>query len=103
MEVRINASVISLRSLDINSGTTLQILMINHKVLKVQMTNESHIVYVGLIPRIDLTPSELSSQFTMKRRQFRVRLCFKMTINKVRGQSMNNLGAYLPKPVFSHR
>ena len=25
-----------------------------------------------------------------------------MTINKTQGQSMNNLGVYLPHPVFSH-
>ena len=47
-----------LRNLDINSGlcngTTLQILSINHKVLKVKITNVSHIENIGLIPRIDL-------------------------------------------------
>ena len=25
-----------------------------------------------------------------------------MTVNKAQGQSMNNLGVYLPQPVFSH-
>ena len=25
-----------------------------------------------------------------------------MTINKAQGQSINNLGVYLPQPVFSH-
>ena len=43
IELKINASVMLLRSLDINSGlcngTTLQILSINHKVLKVKITN----------------------------------------------------------------
>ena len=38
----------------------------------------------------------------MKRRQFPIRLCFAMTINKAQGQSINNLGVYLPQPVFSH-
>ena len=38
----------------------------------------------------------------MKRRQFPIRLCFAMTINKAKGQSINNLGVYLPQPVFSH-
>ena len=38
----------------------------------------------------------------MKRRQFPIRLCFAMIINKAQGQSINNLGDYLPQPVFSH-
>ena len=101
------------------NGTTLQILSINHKVLKVKITNGSHIGNIckvvplhspelmskflnnitdalilssnlcsgkpwtfnefkitngshigniGLIPRIDLTPSEKSLHFRMKRR-----------------------------------
>ena len=50
---------------------------------------------IGLIPRIDLTPSETSSPFRMKRRQFPIRLCFAMTINKAQGQS-------ILRPVSSH-
>ena len=59
-----NASVMFLRSLDINSGlcngTTLRILSVNHKVLRVKLTNGSHIGNIGFIPRIGLTPSETS-------------------------------------------
>ena len=95
-----------LRNLDINSGlcngTTLQILSINNKVLKVRITNGSHIGNTGLIPRIDLTPSETFLPFGMKRRQFPIRLCFGMTTNKAQGQSINNSGVYLPQPVFSY-
>ena len=96
-----------LRNLDINSGlcdgTTLQILSINHKVLRVKITNGSHIGNIGLIPRIDfIIPSETSLPSRTKRRQFTIRLCFAMTIKKAQGQSINNLGVYLPQPVFSH-
>ena len=102
-----NASVMLLRNLDINSGlrngTTLQILSIHRKVLKGKITNGSHIGNIGLIPRIDLTPSETSLPFRMKRRQFPIRLCFAMTINEAQDQSVNNFGVYLPEPVFSHQ
>ena len=105
-ELKINASVILLRNLDINSGlcngTTLQILSINYKGLRVKITNGSYIGNIGLIPRIDLNPSESSLPSRMKKRQFPFRLCFAMTINKTQGQSINNLGVYLPQPVFSH-
>ena len=57
LELLLNASVMLLKKLDIYSGlcngTTLQILSINHRVLKVKITNGSHIGNIGLIPRID--------------------------------------------------
>ncbi|CAL1354850.1 unnamed protein product [Linum trigynum] len=37
-----------------------------------------------------------------ERRQFPVRVCYAMTINKIQGQSLDIMGVYLPKPVFSH-
>ncbi|CAN1178292.1 ATP-dependent DNA helicase PIF1 [Linum perenne] len=35
-------------------------------------------------------------------RQFPVRTCYAMTINKSQGQTLDVVGLYLPKPVFSH-
>ena len=40
--------------------------------------------------------------FLFKRKQFPGRLSFAMTINKAQGQSIPNVGVYLPEPVFSH-
>ena len=56
------------------------------------------------IPRIPLSPSEdISLSFKLKRKQFPVRLNFAMTINKAQGQTILNVGIYLPEPIFSHR
>lgn len=55
------------------------------------------------IPRIPLQPSDPQQypvQFTL--RQFPIRPCFAMTINKAQGQTLNTVGVYLPEPVFSH-
>ncbi|XP_058192062.1 uncharacterized protein LOC131309444 [Rhododendron vialii] len=55
------------------------------------------------IPRIPLQPNEphhYPVQFT--RRQFPVRTCFAMTINKAQGQTLSTVGIYLPEPVFAH-
>ncbi|CAI0402644.1 unnamed protein product [Linum tenue] len=54
------------------------------------------------IPRIVLNIIEHRWPFTLKRRQFPVRVCYQMTINKIQGQSLDIVGVYLPKPVFSH-
>jgi hypothetical protein len=40
--------------------------------------------------------------FTLRRRQFPLRLAFAMTINKAQGQTLQTVGVYLPKPVFCH-
>ncbi|KAJ9547061.1 hypothetical protein OSB04_019604 [Centaurea solstitialis] len=40
--------------------------------------------------------------FKLKRKQFPIRLSFSMTINKAQGQTIPNVGVYLPESVFSH-
>lgn len=58
---------------------------------------------IVFIPRISLQPSDpqlYPVQFS--RRQFPIRVCFAMTINKAQGQTLDNVGIYLPEPVFSH-
>ena len=54
------------------------------------------------IPRIDLAPSDINLPFTLKRRQFPIRLGFAMTINKSQGQTFETVGIHLNEPVFSH-
>ncbi|XP_071728253.1 uncharacterized protein [Rutidosis leptorrhynchoides] len=40
--------------------------------------------------------------FRFQRRQYPLSVCFAMTINKSQGQSLQHVGLFLPKPVFSH-
>ena len=81
-----------------NKESILQLVLIlcRHMVLwptnNVQITNGSHIGDYALIPSTELSPSDSLFSFKLSRRQFSVKLCFPMTINKAQGQSINNLG-----------
>jgi hypothetical protein len=54
------------------------------------------------IPRILLTHEMQEGGWTHHRRQFPVRRCFAMTINKAQGQSFDRVGVDLRLPVFTH-
>jgi ATP-dependent DNA helicase PIF1 len=54
------------------------------------------------IPRVDLKPSDADLPFTLRRRQFPIKLAFAITINKAQGQTLEKVGIYLPDPVFGH-
>ncbi|CAN1790238.1 ATP-dependent DNA helicase PIF1 [Linum perenne] len=57
---------------------------------------------VVAIPRIVLDVKDTKWLFILKRSQFPIRLCYAMTINKSQGQTLDQVGLYLPKPVFTH-
>jgi ATP-dependent DNA helicase PIF1 len=55
-----------------------------------------------LIPRIDLSTLEGELSWILTRRQYRIRPCFAMTINKSKGQSLEDVGIDLQTSPFSH-
>ncbi|XP_057414958.1 replication protein A 70 kDa DNA-binding subunit E-like [Lotus japonicus] len=55
-----------------------------------------------LIPRIVLTKNDSKWHFILRRKQFPIKVCYTMAINKSQGQSLNYVGLYLPRPVFNH-
>jgi hypothetical protein len=49
-----------------------------------------------------ITPAETQIPFEFCRRQFPIRLCFAMTINKSQGQSVAHVGLDLRNSIFTH-
>ncbi|KAK9049518.1 hypothetical protein SSX86_021980 [Deinandra increscens subsp. villosa] len=84
------------------NGTRLIITELGRFVVKARIITGSKIGNTTLIPRITLTSTKSKWPFILKRRQFPLRPCYAMTINKSQGQSLNYVGLYLPQPVFSH-
>lgn len=75
---------------------------LGHRVLEAELLTGTHVGERVLIPRIQLSPTDTIHPFMFRRRQYPIRLCYAITINKSQGQSLKQVALYLPRPVFSH-
>jgi len=104
--------VMLLRNLDprrgLCNGTRLQVKSISDHILictyldRERAGPEASADGIVLLPRICCRSSDSNSIVEFDRRQFPVRVCFAMTINKSQGQSLGRVGIYLNPEVFSH-
>lgn len=84
------------------NGTRFIVTHLGERVIRAEMLTSSATKKTVFILRIVLSPTESNHPFTFKRRQFPVRVCYAMTINKSQGQTLANVALYLPKLVFTH-
>ena len=77
-------------------------MTLGEKVLEVEIASGVNKGKCVLLPRITIAPSDTELPFTLKRHQFPVRPCFVMSANKAPGQTLDFVGVYLPKHVFTH-
>ncbi|XP_023644880.1 uncharacterized protein LOC17896811 [Capsella rubella] len=106
LRLKIGAPVMLLRNIDpkggLCNGTRLQITQLATHIVQARVITGERSGEIVLIPNINLTPSDTKLPFKMRRRQFPLSVAFAMTINKSQGQSLEHVGLYLRKPVFSH-
>ncbi|XP_044980863.1 uncharacterized protein LOC123448144 [Hordeum vulgare subsp. vulgare] len=107
LKLKINCPVILLRNIDpangLCNGTRLVVRGFQRNAIDAEIVLGQHAGKRVFLPRIPLCPSDDEMfPFRFKRKQFPIRLSFAMTINKAQGQTIPNVGVYLPDPVFSH-
>ncbi|XP_019413906.1 PREDICTED: uncharacterized protein LOC109325794 [Lupinus angustifolius] len=107
LKVKKGAPLMLLRNIDpkggLCNGTRLLCRGTYMNLLDVEILTGQHAGHRAFLPRIKLKTSDnVGLPFVLIRKQFPVRLSFALTINKAQGQTIPNVGIYLPKHVFGH-
>ncbi|XP_025981168.1 ATP-dependent DNA helicase PIF1 [Glycine max] len=106
LRIKVGTPIILLRNLDQAYGlcnrTRLIVTRLGSSVVEAEIITGPNIGHRTYIPRMNLSPSDSPWPFKLIRRQFPFMVSFAMTINKSQGQSLAQVGLYLPTPVFSH-
>lgn len=104
LHLKQNVAIILLRNLNpelgLCNGSRMTVAYLGNRCLEVKMLGGDYHGETQLIPRILLTTKEGDLSYVLSRRQFPVRLCFAMTVNKSPGQSFRYVGVDLRRSLF---
>ena len=81
------------------NGTRMTVVQIGQHCIKVRLLRDGQ---VKLIPRILLSTTEGDLAFILTYKQFPIKLCFTMTVNKSQGQTLGVVDLDLRTAAFTH-
>ena len=106
LKLKIGCPVMVLRNLNpgegVCNGSRGVITRMSNRVLEIKLLTGEHAGKHVFIPRLSITPSTTQVPFEFCRRQFPVKVCFAMSINKSQGQSVDHVGLDVRNAVFTH-
>lgn len=106
IKLKVGTPIMLLRNLDqlegLCNGTRLIVTRLANHVLEAKVVYGKNIGSIIYIPQISISLSQSPWPFKLIRRQYPIIVSYAMTINKSQGQSLDYVGLYLPRPVFSH-
>ncbi|PIA60703.1 hypothetical protein AQUCO_00300307v1, partial [Aquilegia coerulea] len=106
LELKVGIPVMLVRNINpsrgLCNGTRLVVTSLEPTLIRATIITGSKIGTPATIHRIVASSNPTKWPFILRRRQFPLKVCFAMTINKSQGQTLQHVGIYLPRPVFSH-
>ena len=92
LQLKIGAPIMLLRNVNLGgglcNGTRMIVRNLMSKLIEAQIITGTRVGEKFYIPRIPLTHKDPNYPLTFKRKQFPVKVCYAMTINKSQGQSL---------------
>lgn len=106
LTLKVGCPILLIRNLDsvrgLCNGTRLMVISLHSSVIEAEILVGTHKGQRVMIPRIDFIPENKELPFQYRRRQFPIRVCYAMTINKAQGQTLGIVGLILTEEVFAH-
>jgi ATP-dependent exoDNAse (exonuclease V) alpha subunit len=106
LTIKLGMPIMLLRNLNphlgLCNGTRLIVTRLRPHSIEAKVAVGKSKGLIVFLHRLNLSPASSTLPFDLVRRQFPIKPCFAMTINKSQGQTIDKLGVCLQSPAFSH-